>query len=252
MTDGLCYLHPVPLRPRGRRRRTQLAGILSRRYARNNRGYPCMGVCRVNPLGMRPGTYLVHRVVAAVCLGRRLRRGEVVHHMNHDKADFHPGNLATCTDAAHRFHHRHPLSNSRRPGERQRLVSCACGCGKRFLLFDSYGRPRAVVHGHRARVSHDPWRPRGLRCTQRPGSRTNQPARSPVCARLRHLCSASQSASRSQDRVRRAGFRLVRPQFCERPIRRRLPCGAPPGDRGPRCRLPGASYRCRTRPRMRL
>jgi len=52
-------------------------------------------------------TVYLHRVVAAQKLGRELRRGEVVHHLDGDPANNHPDNLEICSSASvHRLHHR--------------------------------------------------------------------------------------------------------------------------------------------------
>lgn len=51
-------------------------------------------------------TYL-HRVVAEQKLGRPLKRGEVVHHIDGDPSNNHPDNLEICSSASvHRRHHR--------------------------------------------------------------------------------------------------------------------------------------------------
>jgi hypothetical protein len=46
-----------------------------------------------------------HRLVAAQILGRSLARGDVVHHINHDRADNGPENLRIFTRGEHQRHH---------------------------------------------------------------------------------------------------------------------------------------------------
>jgi len=56
---------------------------------------------------IHPQFYIfVHRVNMERTLGRRLRKGEVVHHINKEKLDNGLGNLALCSNqAAHRWAH---------------------------------------------------------------------------------------------------------------------------------------------------
>lgn len=48
-----------------------------------------------------------HRVVAEKKLGRRLRKGEIVHHKNANIRDNHPDNLEVMTQATHMRLHLH-------------------------------------------------------------------------------------------------------------------------------------------------
>lgn len=51
-----------------------------------------------------------HRVIAAEKLGRRLEKGEIVHHLNGDKIDNRPENLVVMTASTHMSlkNHGHP------------------------------------------------------------------------------------------------------------------------------------------------
>jgi hypothetical protein len=94
-----------------------------------------------------------HRLVAEAKLGRPLARGEVVHHVNEDKGDNRPENLAVLPSIAHhRKEHRKPGSKLRDPDEANPMVRCACGCGARLRRYDSSGRPRRFVSGHNGRT----------------------------------------------------------------------------------------------------
>ena len=46
-----------------------------------------------------------HIVIAEKALGRRLKRGEVVHHINMQKTDNRKTNLLVCTSAYHAWLH---------------------------------------------------------------------------------------------------------------------------------------------------
>lgn len=93
-----------------------------------------------------------HRVVAEGVIGRRLRRGEQVHHKNGNKQDNRPDNLEVLGSfAEHRVKHRTREYGRRRPGQENPTVGCACGCGTMFRVFDTSGRPRRYVSGHNTR-----------------------------------------------------------------------------------------------------
>jgi hypothetical protein len=90
-----------------------------------------------------------HRIVAEQKMGRRLEKGEIIHHVNGDKTDNRSDNLEVVKgNAGHFLHHRKEGSNLRMPGEDNPIISCACGCGRSFQKYDGTGRPRLFVSGH--------------------------------------------------------------------------------------------------------
>lgn len=90
-----------------------------------------------------------HRLVAEEKIGRRLRRGEIVHHVNGLKDDNRPENLEVHPSTAHHLaEHRAPGSIKRPPGEPNPFVLCECGCGASFERFDASNRPRRFIAGH--------------------------------------------------------------------------------------------------------
>lgn len=91
-----------------------------------------------------------HRLVAElVVIGRRLRPGEIVHHIDGNKANNAPENLEVVADVAHHSReHRQHERGLREPGAPNPSIACACGCGATFDKFDSSGRPRRFITGH--------------------------------------------------------------------------------------------------------
>lgn len=52
----------------------------------------------------------LHRIIAERSLGRSLRPGEIVHHLDEDKTNNSPENLVVCSSASvHRQYHRKSL-----------------------------------------------------------------------------------------------------------------------------------------------
>lgn len=93
-----------------------------------------------------------HRLVAEGKIGRRLKRGEVVHHIDGVKTNNAPSNIEILTAAEHRRAHRKLEKNLRIPGEPNPSIACACNCGGTFLKFDKNNRPRRFITGHNTHV----------------------------------------------------------------------------------------------------
>lgn len=112
-------------------------------------GYVLMKVDPRHHLADVRGYAYEHRLVAEQKLGRRLIDGEQVHHINGDKTDNRPENLEVVEDIAHhRVFHRTAGHKLRLPGESNPIVSCRCGCGEQFSMYDDSGRPREYISGH--------------------------------------------------------------------------------------------------------
>lgn len=112
-------------------------------------GYVLIRVGTEHHLADVRGYAYEHRLVAEAKIGRRLREGEQVHHVNGDKADNRAENLEVEPSLAHhRAHHRTVDRGLRAPGTPNQIVSCACGCGARFAKYDNTNRPRRFVPGH--------------------------------------------------------------------------------------------------------
>lgn len=112
-------------------------------------GYVILRVGTDHHLSDSRGYAYEHRVIAEKMLGRRLKRGEIVHHKDGDKANNKKSNLEVLT---HHEHHRkhHPNARGRAPGEPNKEISCGCGCGEEFKKYDTSGRPRFFRSGHNA------------------------------------------------------------------------------------------------------
>ena len=113
-------------------------------------GYRLRWVGKGHRLADVRGYAYEHRVIAETVIKRNLRKGEQVHHINGNKTDNRPENISVKSSI---FHHRveHRKLKSKRlrfPGESNPIIFCGCGCGKKFSVFDSSGRPRRFVSGH--------------------------------------------------------------------------------------------------------
>jgi len=112
-------------------------------------GYVLVKVAPDHHLADVRGYVYEHRLVAEQKLGRRLIDGEQVHHINGNKTDNRPENLEVVEDIGHhRVFHRTVGHKLRLPGESNPTVSCMCGCGGQFSMYDDSGRPREYISGH--------------------------------------------------------------------------------------------------------
>lgn len=116
------------------------------------RGYRLVYVGKNHHLADVRGYAYEHRLAAERKLGRRLKRGEVVHHKKSGRLwrgknrksmiEVFPAN------AAHLNTHRRVGLNRRRWKQTNPTVKCLCGCGQKFPRFDKFKRPRKYRVGH--------------------------------------------------------------------------------------------------------
>ena len=110
------------------RYKTRYAGVRTRR---NTHGYILI-LLPEHHLADVNGEVYEHRLVAEETLGRRLRKGEVVHHKNGVKDDNHPDNLMVF--ASHSEHVRYERSQCKRGHDltEENVVMRRDGRGKHF------------------------------------------------------------------------------------------------------------------------
>lgn len=112
-------------------------------------GYVLIHVGKEHHLADVRGYAYEHRLVAEQKIGRTLREGEVVHHIDENKQNNDPSNLEVVAGIAeHRFHHRRLNRGLQLPKESNPTIQCACGCGRSFSKYDDSGRPRKFISGH--------------------------------------------------------------------------------------------------------
>ena len=116
-------------------------------------GYVLIRVGTSHHLADVRGYAYEHRLKAEKKLGRSLRPGEIVHHVDGNKRNNRHSNIEVLPSSAHHhFLHRSASGQGRRaPGESNPILRCRCGCWSTFPKYDSSGRPRGFVSGHNAR-----------------------------------------------------------------------------------------------------
>ena len=102
-----------------------------------------------HPLSNKEGYILEHRFVAAEQWGIEAVRGMVVHHKDGNRSNNAIENLESMLKTKHmRLHIKKPNSTVRLPREPNIEVSCACGCGLKFLKYAKTGKLRTYAYGH--------------------------------------------------------------------------------------------------------
>lgn len=117
-------------------------------------GYVLIRVGKAHHLADSRGYAYEHQLVAEEKIGRRLRPGEIPHHINGDKTDNRPENIEVMPSRAHHMNAHAKRRDKRRAGEPNPQIDCACGCGQRFEKYDASGRPRRFVTGHNMGAVH--------------------------------------------------------------------------------------------------
>jgi hypothetical protein len=114
-------------------------------------GYVLIRVGIAHHLADVRGYAYEHRIIAEQKIGRKLKRGEIPHHINEVKTDNRPENIEVLPSRAHHAAKHGTRGDLRKPDETNPLVECACGCGAAFHKYDPSGRPRRFVASHNSR-----------------------------------------------------------------------------------------------------
>lgn len=113
------------------------------------RGYRLIYVGKGHRLAQTRGYAYEHRINAEKKLGRRLRKGEVVHHIG-SVSNNHPDNLEVFKSNGLHLSATKRKDGSKKqiPGAPNPLIMCPCGCRQKFRKFDKYLRPRRFKTPH--------------------------------------------------------------------------------------------------------
>jgi hypothetical protein len=111
-------------------------------------GYVLVRVGKGHHLADVRGYAYEHRLVAEAKLGRRLKHGEIAHHIDGNRQNNAPSNIEVMPSIHHHRQEHSRRKDTRGPGEANPVIACACGCSGTFAQFDESGRPRRYLTGH--------------------------------------------------------------------------------------------------------
>jgi len=114
------------------------------------RGYVLIRVGKDHPLADVRGYAYEHRIFAERYIGRKLKKGEEIHHKGERSNNAQDMIAVTKSRADHKALHR-KRTDLRQPDDSNPLIKCACGCGTAFLKYDQSNRPRIFANGHNRR-----------------------------------------------------------------------------------------------------
>jgi len=116
-------------------------------------GYKIQFVGKEHHLADVNGYAYEHRIVAEEKIGRRLIKGEIVHHLDENRLNNDPENLSVEPSRwHHNAKHRKLLTKKQHPHEKNEVISCGCGCGEILWKFDYQHNQRTFISGHNTRL----------------------------------------------------------------------------------------------------
>ena len=94
-----------------------------------------------------------HRVIAEHKLGRRLRLGEIVHHIDRNKQNNSPENIEIDPSRwHHNARHRRLTTPRQDPDQPNEMRACDCGCGTLIWRFNESHMEVQFVSGHNGKL----------------------------------------------------------------------------------------------------
>jgi len=124
------------------------------RKSRTQQGYVLVFVGREHHLANANGYAYEHRLVMENKIGRRLRPGEIVHHVNHVKHDNSEDNLELQPSRwHHNAEHRKLETRRQAPGQANERIECACGCKETLWRFNTQHIEVRFISGHNGKLN---------------------------------------------------------------------------------------------------